>query len=259
MDDYTKDLLTRIANGNYHREPMIRARRVAGTTLFDHLKQDVDYIIKNHPSTVVADGHVTNWTDPVGKVEQWSLWNRNGITNTTAEDFNYVLTGKRAPHGAPNIQAFAEKLPALVNLRLNCLHPGASLSPHEEHLPRTIDQDRVALRARFHMPIYTNKDSLMLADNQWFRFYANGNVYFFNNGCVHGAKNEGDTPRYHLVWDQLMTQEAVDVMFRNGNEYLEIRGRGAPRVGPEENITEYARSGGLDVKEFDRRELIVHP
>lgn len=259
MDDYTENLLTLLANGNYHVEPMLRARRVAGTVLFDKIKEDVDYIIANHPYTEVGEGHVTNWTNPVGQVQQWSLWNRNGITNTTAEDFNYVLTGKRAPHGAPHIQEFASKLPALVNMRLNCLQPGAALSPHEEHLPRTIDQDRVSLRARFHMPIYTNKDALMLADNQWYRFYASGNIYCFNNGCVHAAKNEGDTPRYHLVWDMLMTQEAIDTMFRYGNEYIECRGRGAPRVGPMENITEYAQSGGMGFKEFERRKLIVHP
>lgn len=258
MDTYTEDLLTRIANGNYHREPSLRARRVGGTPLFDKIKSDVDTIIANHPSTVVSDGHVTNWTKPVGKVEQWSLWNRNGITNTTAEDFNYVLTGKRAPHDAPNIQAFAAALPSLVNMRLNAIHPGAKLSAHEEHLPRAIDKDRVSLRGRFHLPIYTNRDALMLADDQWYRFYDNGNIYFFNNGCVHGAKNDGDTIRYHLVWDQLLTQETVDTMFREGNEFIDAHGRGAPRAGSE-LITEWARSGGMSEKEFDSRKLIVHP
>ncbi|HTS69570.1 MAG TPA: hypothetical protein VMO17_11350, partial [Terriglobia bacterium] len=26
-------------------------------------------------------------------------------------------------------------------------------------------------------------------------------IYFFNNGCVHSAGNQGDEARYHIVWD----------------------------------------------------------
>jgi hypothetical protein len=253
--------LVELANGNYHVDPRLRAARVGKVSagFLARLSQDVKHISENLPSTSVqTQGHITNWTRPKGDVQQWSLWNSRGRTDSTAEDFNYVLTGRRAPDNCPTIQALAESLPSLANMRLNYLGPGGgALSPHEEHLPFVIDEERVGLRCRFHLPIITNPKCRMLADNQWYHFVV-GNVYAFNNGCVHAAENNGDTDRYHLVWDQLMTEEAYNAMFVDGTQHITLD-RGAAKRAGRLDVQDYARSGGVLKAEFDKRELVFMP
>jgi hypothetical protein len=202
---------------------------------------------------------VTGWTRPKGQVRQWSLFNRHGRTDDTSDDFTYGQhLARKRPLPLPGIVRLAGGLPDLVNLRLNVISPGAALSPHEEHLPRPVGSDCVALRARFHLPLVTNPDALMLADGHLLHFTA-GAVWFFGNGCVHGAENNGSEDRAHLVWDQLLTTRALDAMFGGTPpEWLAQDLRDVEPVRTVE-VTGWAPSKGMTRAEFGRRKLVPHP
>lgn len=245
MDTYTDELLTQMANGSFNAEPALRARRVGSTYIFNQLLADVDLIVKN--------------SEPVHRegLTQWSLWNRSGQTADQSEDFNHVFVGKRG--AAPWVHVFATALPNLLNMRLNKIEAGVELPTHQEQTVFSYDQDRSIVRARFHMPLYTSRESTITVGGQEYRFHANGNIYYMNHGMPHSAKNGHDRQaRYHLVWDMLMSQRAVDTMFRYGNDYIKAQGRGAPRVG---KLVEgdYPSQPGLTFREFAGRELITYP
>jgi hypothetical protein len=239
--------LVKIANGNFHRSPSLRAAKLYPANITD-LRREVHEIVDGLPYSSVSAGHITNWTDPIGEVRQWSLWNRHGKTDDTSDDFSYAMAGRHVPHAGrfPALDSFIRSHPDLVNMRLNMLSAGSALSPHEEHLPRKKAQGKVSLRARFHLPIDTNPFAKMFADDRWFHF-EEGNVYFFNNGCVHAARNGGETSRLHLVWDMLMTERAYNQMFSRGYEELPYE---------VEHVTEYARSSGMTAQEFDRYDMV---
>lgn len=256
------EILEGLARGNYHHEDGIRALYLGplDQEFMADLKKEAKNIVHARQPSVVKQGqHVTGWTRPKGQVEQWSLFNTHGRTEDTSNDFSYNLKGKkpiRMPR-SPNIAALC-KLPALVNMRLNVIHPGSGLSPHEEHLPRRIGHNKVSMRARFHIPLWTNNECHMLADNNLYHF-EEGELYLFNNGCVHSATNDGNTARAHLVFDMLMTSEAMEKMFGHidlkHNAYLTDTHK---KVG-ESDITEWAPSNGMSEKEFTARKLVVHP
>lgn len=260
MDAY--ETIRRIAGGNYHRPDGLRALHLGKVDggMFKALQQDVATLLKEWTPSIVREGtHSTGWTEPVGEVKQWSLFNGHGRTDDTSDDFEYGDLGSKRPVPLPGVTALAESLPDLVNLRLNLLGPGSSLSPHEERLERVLGGNRVALRGRFHLPLRTTQKALMLADGDLMHFEA-GHLYFFNNGCVHSAENGGKSDRLHLVWDQLMTEEAVEVMFGElppdwlAQDLHEVKV--TRRIDVSDWREEPAR---LDEDEFYARELVFHP
>lgn len=253
------DILRGLAAGNYHHDDGLRVMQVGELTddALGLASEVVQVASVNPPSTVEQTGHVTSWAKPVGVVHQWSLWNRHGRTDDTSDDFSYAIHGRGAPAGAALLQRFCSHLPDLVNMRLNCQEPDSGLDPHEEHLPRKIGDRKVSMRARFHLPIVTNPHALVFTDGEW-RHLEEGKVYVFNNGCVHAARNAGTTPRYHLVWDMLMTAEAMRVMFEEGNTFIASTRAEVPVVRTE-TVDDWAKSGGMPEAEFESRELVVHP
>lgn len=255
------EILRRLAAGNYHRPDGLRAYLIGAVDpeFFPTLMGDVRELTQRWEPSVVREGrHVTGWTQPMGEVKQWSLYNSHGRTDDTSDDFRYdILTDKR-PVPLSGIEALAASLPDLVNMRLNLLGPGSSLSPHEEPLERDLGDGRVALRARFHLPIRTTRKALMLADGDLFHFEA-GRVYLFNNGCVHSATNDAKSDRLHLVWDQLMTERAMDAMFGFTSPlWLKQELKDVP-VASTLKVSTWASQADMPEEEFYRRELVFHP
>lgn len=255
-------ILKGLARGNFHHADGIRALYLGpmDEMFIADLKANVSNIMEHRQPSIVREGeHTTGWTKPRGRVEQWSLYNNHGRTDDTSNDFEYRVEDKRVINNppSPSIAALC-KLPSVVNMRLNIIHPGSSLSPHEEHITRRVGHNQVSMRARFHIPLWTNPGCKMLADGNLYHF-EEGNLYLFNNGCVHGAINDGDSARAHLVFDLLMTQAAMDIMFRD----LDLRHAmyitdNWHKVG-EEEITEWAPSKGMTEKQYNSRKLVVHP
>jgi hypothetical protein len=108
-------------------------------------------------------------------------------------------------------------------------------------LPRS-DQYSVAVdrkgprwyfRGRFHLPIVTNPEAYVLLDGDLFHLQE-GRLYFFNNGCIHSAINDGETDCFHLVWDMLLTEATIELMFGDEShpplERTPSNSRGVPVV-----------------------------
>lgn len=165
---------------------------------FAAIQEDVRKLLSQRPPSEVSQkAHPTNWTNPYGNVTQHSLLNTSGKTEDTTTDHDLRVEGKQ--FSAPECQALARFEAAFegkaINFRLNGLMAHSGLSPHEENM---IHGDRV--RLRFHLPVFTNKKAKAMLDGEQFHLQA-GYIYYFNNGCVHSAGNEGNDARYHVVWD----------------------------------------------------------
>ncbi len=243
-----KAVLGRIARADFHHGGW-RTRRLFDVEpeFFSSLAKDVQRLATDHmPSEVASERHVTNWTRPVGRAVQFSLLNASGEFDDTSVDHDKKVSGKwfHHPEDYPTLARFIELLPGVTNMRLNGMPPGGGLSPHEEHVVRR-EGRAYYLRARFHLPIATNPDALVLLDGQWFHL-DEGHVYFFNNGCIHSAMNNGATQRYHLVWDMTMSEDVVEYMFGTASHGPLERvpdARQPVAIHHTEDVEEYAISG----------------
>lgn len=242
-------VLDQIARGDFHREGGLRCLRLftVEPEFFSSLVKDVQTLaVDNMPSEVQSEDHVTNWTRPIGRAVQFSLLNASGDFSDTSVDHDKKSSGKSFHHADryPTLGQFIDLVPGATNMRLNGMSPGGGLSPHEEHVTRRKGRNYY-LRARFHLPIATNPDAVVLLDGQWFHFEP-GEIYFFNNGCVHSAMNGGHTQRYHLVWDMTLTEEVIERMFGDDShgplEHVPASGR-AVSVHHTDPPGEYAISG----------------
>ena len=149
---------------------------------------------------------------PYGQATQHSLFNASGATSDTSVDHNHQVGGKafNAPE-CPALHRFVRCFESrLLNFRVNGIQPESGLSPHQEFV---VHGDR--LRLRFHLPIVaTEQAPLFLGEEK--HYVRPGVVYYFNNGCVHGATNTGREVRYHLVWDLFLDEWIWDNVPRPG-------------------------------------------
>lgn len=182
----------------------------------DFLRRLAEECVRLAPLGQDCRDHAGAYTQPYGSVRQFSLYNRSGDLSDRSHDYDPDPTGKKFAFAntAPALAAFIASLPGLLNVRLNCLGPGAGLSPHEESIWFSHGGQRY-LRLRFHLPLLTNSASWVQLDGESFCFRA-GSLYFFHQGCLHAVGNDGDSDRYHLVWDALLSQSVWDEMFGGG-------------------------------------------
>ena len=214
--EMTKEILEGIRNADYgeHGLTCLRVLRL-GPQFFTALATELDQLARRHSPSVVSDEkHATNWTNPYGTAYQFSLLNASGRFEDTSVDHTHACFGKRFHHGAeyPTLARFIEFFPHCLNFRLNILAPASGLAPHEEQITLRTKSGVVGLRARFHLPVFTNSRAEILL-NGAIHHFREGVVYFLNNGCVHAARNGGPELRAHLVWDMFLTREAFDTMF----------------------------------------------
>jgi hypothetical protein len=213
------EVLRGISAGNYHRGG-VRCLRLFDVTpaAVASLRDDVRLLRSRHrPSRADGEDHVTGWVGAQGRVEQYSLVTASGRYDDFSRDHDLSCFGKRfRAHAAhPGLGALLDSLPHLVNARIAVLSPGAELPPHEEHSVIRSRSGGIGVRARFHLPLVTNPDATLLLDGERFHLAAGG-VFLVNHGCVHAARNTGRAERIHLMWDQLLTSEALEIMFGAG-------------------------------------------
>ena len=225
--DSVNEVVSQIFKANHHQGGLRCARLFTlDSNFFDELSREVVQLFQtNKPSNVGNKSHRTNWTNPYGAIIQFSLFNTSGRFNDTSSDHGKFIKGKRFHHGDtyPALKEFIETFPGLYNMRLNVAGPKSGLSPHEEHIlwkkEGSFFRDEYLFRARFHLPIKTNNDAELMLDSHYFHFDEK-NIYFFNNGCIHSASNQGNEHRLHLVWDMFLTQRSIQFMFSDDNNRL---------------------------------------
>jgi Aspartyl/Asparaginyl beta-hydroxylase len=183
------------------------------TGLLSALKEELQVLVgRNTPSEVQDKAHPSNKTKPTGNVVQFALLNNRGKFADTSEIGSRSIYGKRFHHAAeyPTLATFIGMFPHATSMRLLGMGPNGGLHPHKVNSSWRRGRNWY-FTARFHLPIVTNPEALILLDGDLFHLQA-GRVYFFHNGCVHSAYNRGETERFDLVWDMLMTQETIDLM-----------------------------------------------
>jgi hypothetical protein len=215
-----RELLNGVRDGNFH-EGGIRCLRLMRMydDYFDRLKAEIALLGQREvPSDVGASGHITNWTRPRGEVRQYSLLNASGRTSDFSDDHAVSSFGKQLHLGGdyPMLKAFVDTFPDIINFRINALGPGARLAAHEEHSIVRTERGTIGACLRYHLPIVTNPGAELTLDGEVFHL-EEGIVHLVNHGCVHAVRN-GSERRVHLVWDQLLTRDAYDVIFGEGND-----------------------------------------
>ncbi|MEA5577331.1 aspartyl/asparaginyl beta-hydroxylase domain-containing protein [Anabaena sp. UHCC 0451] len=248
--------LSELVKGNHHKGGLKCLKLFdVNHNFFDNLQQEITALIKaNQPSDVKDKEHLSNWSNPYGDVMQFSLLNRSGKFDDTSSDHDLTVAGKLFHHREkyPTIARFIDVFPHAYNMRIMGLGQKGGLSPHEEHIVIAHQKRGLksyySLRARFHLPIITNDQAELLIENQIYHF-TTGSIFFFNNGCIHSAYNRGTEPRYHLIWDMLLTQETFELMF--SDEYHPLPDFLTKLIGQDrilvtrrqENIKEYQIMG----------------
>lgn len=214
-----------IIRANYGQEgPGILQTPISGLPI-QGLGGDAERMIRDEkPSEVSGEGHATHWVGVRGRVSQFQLVNETGKFEDT--DSNYIpamwdeqpqlldaVTGamtkpKKFHHAKayPHIAGFLRSRKNLVNARLNVIWPGSSLAPHAENVILKMPDRSPRLKLRFHLPLLTNTKARVMVG--WRTSYLEpGTIYFVHNGRPHAAWNDGDEPRAHLVWDEILWME----------------------------------------------------
>jgi hypothetical protein len=209
--------ITEAVAANYGRQGIecLRLEQLPGDD-FSRIRNDVlAFVEAQEPSVVNEKKHITNWTMPYGTALQYSLWNGSGNPMDWSTDHNRSPKSKKFHHHDkyPDLGRFIDRFAAygtLCNMRLNSMGKESGLSPHKEQI--VFNHGGPVVRVRFHLPVQSNPSCLMMLNWKLFRFEP-GWIYFFNNGAIHCSRNGGVEPRYHLVWDMLLTKRLHEEMF----------------------------------------------
>jgi aspartyl/asparaginyl beta-hydroxylase (cupin superfamily) len=78
---------------------------------------------------------------------------------------------------------------------LTVVMPGHSIPPH-------VDEQPEAWLARIHVPLTTNDESRFIVGGEHHHMDI-GSAYLVNTTVEHAVRNDGGTPRIHLMWDLL--------------------------------------------------------
>jgi hypothetical protein len=106
--------------------------------------------------------------------------------------FSALLDSFKCPHG---------------RIRITRLDPGAGIDKH-----RDVGHEVANLafrKVRLHIPIETNPGVYFWIDGEKMHMDA-GRLYYVNFSKLHYVKNDGETPRYHLVMDLGVNDWLID-------------------------------------------------
>ena len=168
-------------------------------SIMNGIEKEVLTLIKNYNIPEIGiKRHDTDFVKPYGTVTQACLY------NTTGNILDFTTDYKRRKNGKFFIDSNFKNIHDifkffqnnLIHFWLLGISKNSGLSPHKV-LTHKFGKN---LRCKFHLPIITNSSAWVMLD--WKKFWLKrGIIYFFNEACIHTASNDGDTTRYHLVWD----------------------------------------------------------
>lgn len=206
-----RSFLNSLIDANYHRGGLkcLQLFQLSSDFLFS-LRMEA---LRIAPFSKTSEEHKGAWTRPYGSVRQFSLYNRTGDLFDRSTDYDPNPYGKHfhLAEKCPAIAHLIRSLPSLLNVRLNCMGQQSGLSEHEEEI-FLHHRGETHLRLRFHLPLFSHHRAMVTLDGESY-FFEPGKIYFFHNGCVHGAFNRSPMDRYHLVWDQILRVDSYRTMF----------------------------------------------
>ncbi len=135
-----------------------------------------------------------------------------GVTVQTRID-KMLRKGTLDPAEWPRLHALTQAFAPTLEMKINGVAPDSGIPHHEEaNLIYRDADDAYYVQARFHLPLLTNPQAEIQLGGEAFHF-AESEIYFFNKGVVHAARNKGQRLRYHLVWDAILTSDTYVAMF----------------------------------------------
>jgi len=214
-----QEVISELVNANYQKNPELTILQLfeLDELFFQNVSNDLLTLIQeNNPSYATDPKHLSYWSRPEGVIRQYSLLNVSGRLNDYSTDHNRSIKHKAFAHQQryPSLAQFIALFPHAINFRINILDAKSCFTQHQENICfLTNSGHKPALRVRFHLPIHTNPEAVMLMEGDGYHFNP-GVVYFFHNGCVHDGMNMSATDaRIHLIWDMLLTEETFERMF----------------------------------------------
>lgn len=213
-------ILDALRRGNYQRPSALRVLelfRVEPAFFADLAAEGKRLVADEQPIGWDDPANNSRYDKPYGTALQYSLFNESGRFDDVSGIHVPTAEGKAFHHAGryPTLGRLVEALPGKWNLRLNVMSRSSGVRPHKEFII-VRSGGRSWVRARFHLPLQTNPGAQVYLDGDWFHL-DEGSVFLFNNGCIHTAVNDGDSPRLHLVWDARLTREVMDALFGVGD------------------------------------------
>lgn len=221
-------ILSGLRKGEFQRSDALRLRRIfrVDDELLLSMQQEATTIVdEEHPVVWDDDENPSRYDRPFGTALQFSLFNRSGEFNDLRDTHDQDASGKSFRHADrfPALARFIDAWPDKWNFRLNVMMQSSGVRPHKEFVVmRSGPGDERWLRARFHLPLQSNFHAEVLLDGDWHHLDV-GDVYLFNNGCIHTAVNHGPSARLHLVWDTRLTERAMAAIFGSDDLFEDVR------------------------------------
>ena len=199
----------------HHSETrLIPCLRVKDSIMND-IEKEILILVKNFEiSEKNTKKHGTDFTKPYGTITQSCLYNTTG--NLLDFSTDYQMSKNEKFFFDPNYKnihyIFKMFEQNLINFWLIGMSKKSGLSPHKV----LSNNDGKKFRVRFHLPVITNSSAWVMLD--WQKFWLKrGIIYFFNDGCIHTAGNDGNQTRYHLIWDCVLDEKLFDTILNVNN------------------------------------------
>ncbi len=198
----------------YYETRLIPCLRV-NDSIMNEIEKEVRTLVKNYKILEESiKKHHTDFTKPYGTVTQSCLYNTTGNILDFSTDYKMLKNGKFFfDPNFKNIHHIVKLFQNnLINFWLYGISKNSGSSPH-----KVISSNYgKKFRIRFHLPIITNSSAWVMLD--WKKFWLKrGIIYFFNDGCIHTAGNDGDQTRYHLIWDCMLDDKLFDTVLNVNN------------------------------------------
>ena len=170
---------------------------------------------QDHPTTKYVQSHDPNWTMKPKSLHQYSLYNSRDDVLFNDEDHHWHESERSFNSALPALKSFFSRYfgnTELQNFRLQTIQGTAEIGKHREKLIG-IPKRTHHFKIRFHLPIVTNSSVQFEMDTVKFQMTA-GNVYLFNQACLHNVINDGKRVRSHLIFDCYLNSHVIEQLIR---------------------------------------------
>lgn len=110
----------------------------------------------------------------------------------------------------PNIENSFKQFPSCFNCCIGGFLPHSMFTVHREPIIKMY-QNKWLMICRLHVPLTTNDKCSNYVGDGYYHF-EEGKMYFFNLASKHDGKNESNVPRYHLVYDLVLTEKVIGLL-----------------------------------------------
>ena len=156
----------------------------------------------DHPTALYVKKNDPSWTVKQDSIHQYSLYNSRDDLLFDGEDSHWHSTDRQFNSSLLFVPQFFKRYfvdSELQNFRMQSIRGGGDLGLHREKIVGIPNRPQ-HFKIRFHLPIVTNPGVRFMMDGQAF-VMKEGWVYLFNQVCLHGVENKGDSLRIHLIFD----------------------------------------------------------